>query len=123
MYLAFGEAGAAVVPFAFPVLIALNLEVFMVRGWYSLFRIGQLLLILILPFLLTLALGGFVSSSAVIFWSMLTPLVARSSTPVVGRRPFGSWPSLEPSRWAECWTPSWSRRIASLRSGRSSFSF
>jgi hypothetical protein len=39
IYLVFGETGAAVAPFAFPVLIALNLGVEVVRGWYSLFRI------------------------------------------------------------------------------------
>ena len=88
MYLAFGEAGAAVVPFAFPVLIALNLGVFMVKGWYSLFHIGQLLLILVLPFILMLALGGFVSSSAVIFWCMLSPLGALVYT---GRREATFW--------------------------------
>ena len=76
MYLAFGEARAAAVPFAFPVLTAANLALFMVGGWYRAFRIGQLLMTLLLPFFLMLALGGFVSSSAVIFWSMLTPLGA-----------------------------------------------
>jgi guanylate cyclase len=36
----------------------------------------QLVLILLLPFLLMLALGGFVSGSAVILWSILSPLAA-----------------------------------------------
>jgi guanylate cyclase len=43
---------------------------------YRLFLFTQLLLILILPFLLMIALGGFIKSSAVILWSLLSPLGA-----------------------------------------------
>jgi adenylate cyclase len=43
---------------------------------YPLFRNSQLVLMLLLPFLLQLALGGFVNSSAVVLWSLLAPLGA-----------------------------------------------
>ncbi|MGV3528619.1 MAG: adenylate/guanylate cyclase domain-containing protein [Flavisolibacter sp.] len=43
---------------------------------FETFRFSQLLLILLLPFLLMLALGGFVNGSAVILWSILSPLGA-----------------------------------------------
>ena len=40
------------------------------------FRFSQLFLILLLPFLLMAALGGFVSGSAVILWALICPLGA-----------------------------------------------
>ncbi len=43
---------------------------------YELLRRAQLGLTLLLPFLLMLALGGFVNSSAVILWAILSPLGA-----------------------------------------------
>jgi guanylate cyclase len=43
---------------------------------YRFFLFTQLLLILFLPFLLMIALGGFIKSSAVILWSLLSPLGA-----------------------------------------------
>jgi adenylate cyclase len=43
---------------------------------YRLFLFTQLLLILLLPFLLMIALGGFIKSSAVILWSILAPFGA-----------------------------------------------
>jgi guanylate cyclase len=43
---------------------------------YSLFLTSQLLLIIVLPWLLTLILGGFAASSVVIIWAALAPLSA-----------------------------------------------
>jgi guanylate cyclase len=43
---------------------------------YRFFRASQLVLILLLPFLLMLALGGFINSSVVILWSFICPLGA-----------------------------------------------
>lgn len=76
IYLGCGEWRAALVPLAFPVLVGLNVAVFRVAGSYRLFLRTQLLATLLLPFLLMLALGGFVSSSAVVIWSLVTPLGA-----------------------------------------------
>ena len=47
--------------------------VFHLTRRYDLFLFSQLLLILLLPFLLMIALGGFVNSSAVILWSLFVP--------------------------------------------------
>ena len=62
------------------------------NGWtakdYRLFRFTQLGLILLLPFALQLTLGGFVSASAVILWSLLAPLGAML---VSGRRQAVPW--------------------------------
>jgi guanylate cyclase len=48
-------------------------------GWtrqYQFFRFSQLTLILLLPFFLMVALGGFVNGSAVILWALISPLGA-----------------------------------------------
>jgi guanylate cyclase len=76
LYVAFREYQAAMVPLSFPLLTAWNLAIYAVIRRYPLFRVTQLLLTLFLPFTLMLALGGFVNSSAVIFWSLVTPLGA-----------------------------------------------
>jgi signal transduction histidine kinase/CheY-like chemotaxis protein/HPt (histidine-containing phosphotransfer) domain-containing protein len=76
MCLLFGWYGAAVIPFSFTVLSALNIAVFRLTQKFGLFRFTQLLLNLLLPFLLMRALGGFVGSGAVILWSLVAPLAA-----------------------------------------------
>ena len=53
-----------------------SLIAFGITRRYGFFRVTQLLLMLILPLLLMIALGGFVSSSAVVLWSLLSPLGA-----------------------------------------------
>jgi adenylate cyclase len=58
------------------VVSSLSITVFILTRRYQFFRFSQLLLILVLPFLLMLSLGGFVNSSAVILWSLLCPLGA-----------------------------------------------
>ena len=45
-------------------------------GWYRFFLISKLTLILLLPFLLMVVLGGYIEGSAVILWSMLCPMAA-----------------------------------------------
>jgi adenylate cyclase len=76
LYLAYGETLAAAIPWTHSVLSAASVAVFAFNRRYSAFRFGQLLLILLLPFALHLALGGFVNSSAVILWSVMCPLGA-----------------------------------------------
>ncbi len=76
-YLYFDEPFAAVFPFAYAVLSFLNLAVYRLFRRYLLFRFTQILFSLLLPFLLMVALrGGFLNSSAVIFWSLIAPLGA-----------------------------------------------
>lgn len=76
VYLAFGERLAGTVPISYGLLSLLSVLLYARSGDYARFRFVQLLLILCLPFLLQLALGGFVSSSAVILWSLICPLGA-----------------------------------------------
>ena len=75
-YLVVREPLAASIPLAYAGLSLLSISIFAVTRRYHLFRVSQLLLTLLLPFLLMLVLGGFVSGSAVILWALLCPLWA-----------------------------------------------
>ncbi len=75
-YLAFGEYLAGAIPLAYSALSFISIGLFSLTGRYKLFRFSQLLLPLLLPFFLMLALGGFVNSSAVVLWSLSSPLGA-----------------------------------------------
>lgn len=76
VYLVLGESLAALIPGGFAVLTAINLSVYARTKRYRGFRATQLGFYLVLPFLLQLALGGFVGASAVILWAVLAPLGA-----------------------------------------------
>lgn len=75
-YVLLDEPQAALVPAGYVVLSSLSIGVFGFTRNFTFFRFNQLLLILLLPWLLMLALGGFVNSSAVILWSLLCPVGA-----------------------------------------------
>ena len=75
-YLALDEPLAATIPLSYAVVSWLSLAVFALTRRYILFRSSQLTLMVLLPFLLMVALGGFVDSSAVILWSLLAPFGA-----------------------------------------------
>lgn len=76
MYWMFGEHVAAVIPGGFSALSLVNLAYFAATKRYGIFRGSQILLMLILPPALQVALGGFVASSAVIIWAVLSPMGA-----------------------------------------------
>ncbi|HSL28168.1 MAG TPA: adenylate/guanylate cyclase domain-containing protein [Anaerolineales bacterium] len=76
LYFSFGEYLAGSIPLGYVMISCLSLLVFHWTRRYRLFLFTQLLLILFLPFLLMIALGGFIKSSAVILWSLLSPLGA-----------------------------------------------
>ena len=76
LYFAHGERTVAAIPVAYSVLTLLDLLILSRLGRYQLFRQTQQLLILVLPFALQLALGGFVGSSLVILWSFIAVLMA-----------------------------------------------
>src|SRR3970282_1150197 len=72
----------------YSVAVSTSLVVYARTRRFRLFRSTQLILILVLPFLLQLALGGFVNASAVIIWSLLAPLGALAMS---GRRQAVYW--------------------------------
>ncbi len=76
IYVAFGEYLAGAIPLFYSVLSFLSILWFARTRRYQFFRFSQLLLSLLLPFFLMIALGGFVNSSAVVLWSLSSPLGA-----------------------------------------------
>jgi adenylate cyclase len=76
LYFLFGHLIAGSIPFSYAIVSSINVIIFHLTRRYRFFLFTQLLLILFLPFLLMIALGGFIKSSAVILWSLLSPLGA-----------------------------------------------
>jgi adenylate cyclase len=76
LYFSVGEFIAGFIPLGYSIASSLSVIIFHFTHRYRLFLFTQLLLILLLPFLLMIALGGFIKSSAVILWSILAPLGA-----------------------------------------------
>jgi len=75
-YILLGEPIAGTIPVSYAVISLLSIVHF---GWtrrYHFFRFSQLVLILLLPFLLMMALGGFINGSSVILWALICPLGA-----------------------------------------------
>lgn len=76
IYYALGERTAAVIPTAYGLVSLVTFAIFIITRRYQFFRTSQLVLILLLPFLLLVALGGYVNSSIVIVWAFLCPMGA-----------------------------------------------
>jgi guanylate cyclase len=76
IYFAFGEPVAGAIPLGYSVFSAVSIAAFARTRSFGVFRALQLLFILLLPFLLQIALGGFVPASAVVVWSLLCPFGA-----------------------------------------------
>ena len=88
LYLVFDEPLAASIPLTYMAVSFLSIIVFGLTRRYYFFRFSQLILTLLLPFLLMLTLGGFVHGSAVVLWSLLSPLGALL---FAGRRQAAVW--------------------------------
>ena len=76
LYYYYGAKTSAFIPGGYGVISFISLLIFRWHKNFNFFRTIQLVLILLLPCLLHLSLGDFVSSSAVIIWSTLCPLGA-----------------------------------------------
>lgn len=76
MYFLFRELLAGAIPFSCGIISLLSMLHFAWTHHYTFFRFSQLLLILLLPFLLMISLGGFVNGSAVVLWALISPLGA-----------------------------------------------
>ena len=75
-YILLGEPLAGAIPLSYAVISLLSIIHFGLTHRYHFFRFSQLTLILLLPFLLMMALGGFVNGSSVILWALICPLGA-----------------------------------------------
>jgi adenylate cyclase len=76
MYILFDEPLAGAIPLSYGIVSMLSVTHFGLTRQYRFFRFSQLTLILLLPFLLMVALGGFVNGSAVVLWALICPLGA-----------------------------------------------
>jgi adenylate cyclase len=76
IYLAVGAPLAAAVPGFYSVITPINTLLFAHTRNLGIYRFTQLLLVLILPWLVMISLGGFQQSSAVVLWAALSPLGA-----------------------------------------------
>lgn len=76
LYFYFDEPLAGAIPFTYAVASLLSIFNFARTRNFRFFRFSQLFLTLILPFLLMMALGGYIKGSAVIMWSLICPIGA-----------------------------------------------
>jgi guanylate cyclase len=74
IYLAAGVPIAAAIPGFYSVFTPINTAIFARTRNVGIYRFTQLLLIPILPWLVTISLGGFKQSSVVIIWAALCPI-------------------------------------------------
>lgn len=64
------------IPFSYTIISAISITFLVITKKFTLFRNMQLCLVLILPFLVHLSLGGFIPSSSVILWAIVSPMAA-----------------------------------------------
>lgn len=76
VYLLFREVLSGLIPLSYAIISSLSILHFALTRRYHFFRTSQLALILVLPFFLMTALGGYIQGSAVIIWSFICPLGA-----------------------------------------------
>jgi guanylate cyclase len=76
IYVRSGEPLAGSIPLSYSFISLLSIIHFGRTRQYRFFRFSQLTLILLLPFFLMVALGGFINGSAVVLWSLISPLGA-----------------------------------------------
>ena len=74
IYLAVGAPVAAAIPGLYSVMTSINTAIFAWTCDLGVYRFTQLLMILILPWLVTVSLGGFKQSSVMVIWAALCPL-------------------------------------------------
>ncbi len=88
IYLYTGAVTAGAIPLIYAMLSFLSIGYYALTGRFHFFRFSQILLTLIFPALLMLVMGGFVDGSAVILWSLTSPVGALL---FAGRRQAALW--------------------------------
>jgi len=76
LYIFSNEPLAGAIPLGYAIVSLLSIIYFGRTRQYQFFRFSQLALILLLPFFLMIALGGFVHGSAVVLWALICPMGA-----------------------------------------------
>lgn len=80
IYALLGYPLSGAIPLSYSAITAVSALYLFATKHFTFFRISQLLLILLLPFLLQWSLGGFANGSIVMIWAFFTPLAALLST-------------------------------------------
>ena len=75
-YFALGLPLAASIPLGYLAISVVSLAAFARTKRYRVFRLAQLALTLVLPFALQWSLGGFMASSGVCLWALMSPMGA-----------------------------------------------
>jgi len=92
IYIIFGEPLGGAIPLTYTVLSLASVVLFTLTRRYDWFRFAQLGLMLVLPFVLMVVLGGFVLSSVVAAWAFVAPLGALAfASPREALRWFGAF--------------------------------
>lgn len=81
LYLLTGLVRSALIPYGYVVLATAVLVFLRLTGRFTVAKTGILLLWLVLPLFLQLSLGGFISGSAVVLWSIGAPIGALFFSP------------------------------------------
>ena len=76
IYIFFNEPIAGALPFIYSIVSIVSFIVLIRTSNFNFFRFTQLAIVLLVPFLLLIAMGGFIKGSAVIIWSLLAPIGA-----------------------------------------------
>lgn len=76
IYWTLGPKLSATLPFAFQILLALNLVLYVQFGNFGLFRVSQLGLFLFFPFVVQWSIGNFITASGIALWGLLAPVGA-----------------------------------------------
>ena len=79
IYIYIGEIKAGLIPISYAIITVLSLLILKFLNTFEFFRFTQIILMLLLPFSLMIALGGFINGSAVIIWALLAPVGALRS--------------------------------------------
>jgi class 3 adenylate cyclase len=76
LYSLLGPNFSTTLPFAFQLLLAGNMVLYIRTGNFEFFRVSQLGLFLFLPFVAQWSGGNFITSSGVVLWGLLAPIGA-----------------------------------------------
>jgi adenylate cyclase len=76
LYWIVGPQFSSTLPFAFQIMLAGNVLLFVLTRNFDFFRFSQLALFLFLPFVAQWAIGNFIASSGVVLWGLLAPIGA-----------------------------------------------
>ena len=76
IYWSLGPQLSSNLPFAFQILLATNLAIYLKWGNFDFFRLSQLSLFLFFPFVVQWSIGNFISASGITIWGLLAPVGA-----------------------------------------------